>query len=561
MPTDVPETPPIQQRAQIETKDNTARQGCLHTMSRVAGVGALVIFLACIVLIIILRWRAPSMDFATVNVLTLILGFFGLVALLTSVLLRSDVSLLTRLLTVGTIIVLVCAAMLTLRIARVSGRLVPTLRWRWSVKPDQLLATPQVAQTAGGIDLTTSTPNDFPQFLGPDRNLSLSLPKLDRDWNANPPELMWRRPIGAGWSGLTAVNGYAVTMEQRGPDELVTCYKVETGDLLWVHGTEARHETIMGGVGPRCTPTVDEGLVYALGATGILRCLDGATGELKWSDNLLQRCGVTPEEDLRAVAWGRAASPLVVGQLLIVPLGGPKGGPFFGLAAYDKTTGQLRWQGGADQVSYASPTLATLCGIQQVVIVNEKTVSGHRVEDGQIIWSYPWEGNSAANASTSQAVVLSDERVLLSKDYGTGAELIQLTARDDSTLQADRIWAKSSLLKTKFTNVVVKDEFAYGLSDGILECVELDGTGKRRWKDRRRGSFGHGQILAVDDVILVQDESGDVVMVELNPTELVVLGRLTALSDQTWNNLCLYGPYLLVRNSVEAACFKLPLRN
>ena len=99
---------------------------------------------------------------------------------------------------------------------------------------------------------------------------------------------------------------------------------------------------------------------------------------------------------------------------------------------------------------------------------------------------------------------------------------------------------------------------AYALSDGILECVEVD-TGRRRWRDRR-GDYGPGQILLVGDVILVQAESGEVVMVEANPDRLVELGRIPALTDQTWNNLCLYDHYLLVRNSVEAACYDLPLR-
>ena len=86
------------------------------------------------------------------------------------------------------------------------------------------------------------------------------------------------RPIGAGWSGFAAVNGFAVTMEQRGPDELVTCYTIATGEVQWAHALTARHGTIMGGVGPRATPTIHAGRVYALGATGVLRCLDGATG-------------------------------------------------------------------------------------------------------------------------------------------------------------------------------------------------------------------------------------------------------------------------------------------
>ncbi|MHB9077255.1 MAG: outer membrane protein assembly factor BamB family protein [Pirellulaceae bacterium] len=529
-------------------------------MRVVVQIAWVVFMLGCLVGIILLRLQAGAMDYATANVLTLVLCFLAVLAVLVRWLLRSDLHWSWRWLPILGVVLAVVASGLLLRIDRVSGRLVPKLVFRWSPKPDQLLAPMVIYGIEVAVDVSTTTPNDFPQFLGPQRNLIVTGVELERDWVAHPPRLLWRQPIGAGWSGFSAVNGFAMTLEQRGDQELVTCYEVATGNPCWSHAVTARHETIAGGVGPRSTPTIDEGLVYALGATGVLRCLDGRSGTPLWQDDILQRYGVTPEQDLRAVMWGRSASPLVVGDLLIVPFGGPVGGPCASLAAYDKLTGELRWKCGEWQVSYASPTLANLCGTPQVVIVNEATVSGHRPEDGSVWWSFPWPGGSASNASVSQAVAVSDNRVLLSKDYGIGSALIELTAVPAGPWLVRELWAKPGVLKTKFTNVVIRDGFAYGLSDGILECVEIE-TGERRWKERRGGNFGHGQILLVGDVLLVQAESGEVVMLEANANKLVELGRFAALSDQTWNNLCLYGPYLLVRNAVEAACYELPRKN
>jgi outer membrane protein assembly factor BamB len=382
--------------------------------------------------------------------------------------------------------------------------------------------------------------------------------QLDPDWTSSAPQELWRRPIGAGWSGFSAVHSYAFTMEQRGPLELVTCYEVETGKPCWSHSIETRHETVMGGVGPRCTPTVHDGKVYALGATGVLRCLDGATGELIWSDNIPARYDVTAQADLRAVAWGRAASPLIVDGMVVVPFGGPVQGPFHSLAAYDAGSGQLLWTGGNQQVSYSSPALTTLAGRRQIVIVNESTVSGHDPATGAQLWSYPWPGSSTGSASVSQAVPVGSNRLLLSKGYGQGAELIEIGAGGDGGLTASSLWDDTRVLKTKFTNVVVLGDEVYGLSDGILECVRLS-DGKRLWKDRRRADLEHGQLLCVGNLILAQAESGDVVLFQPDPGGYRELGRFAALNDQTWNNLCLYGPYLLTRNSVEAACFKLPI--
>jgi outer membrane protein assembly factor BamB len=378
---------------------------------------------------------------------------------------------------------------------------------------------------------------------------------LDPDWSQCPPRRLWKQPIGAGWSGFAAVNGWAVTMEQRGEDELVTCYDARTGRLCWAHGVKARHSTTMGGAGPRCTPTIHQGKVYTLGATGLLHCLDGSSGTVVWSEDLLRRYGVAPDQEVWGVAWGRAASPLVVDQLLIVPAGGPAGGPYVSLAAFDKDSGRLVWEAGDRQVSYASPTLTTLAGMRQILIVNENSVTGHDVATGRVLWSHDWPGGSTSNASVSQAVPVGEDRVLLSKGYGGGAALLRLAAAGEGSLDARSLWRSASVLKTKFTNVVLHDGHVYGLSDGILECVDV-ATGERCWK---RGRYGHGQVLGVRDLLLVQAESGEVILVEARPERFNEVGRFTALAGKTWNNLCLYGRLLLARNAQEAACYELTL--
>jgi outer membrane protein assembly factor BamB len=539
-----------------QKQSNKPVRGMMRAIRRVIGW---TIIIGCVGGIIALRLLAGVMDFGQANIFTYLLVIVLGITLLVRWFVRRDLNWIQRWVPIGVVLLALVVTARLVRVDGVSGRLVPKLAWSWTLKPDQRLDAPSIVGASHPVDLKTTASYDFPQFLGPQRNLILAGPALERDWSAHPPRLMWRQAIGAGWSGFSAVNGFAVTMEQRGGQELVSCYEVEGGQMRWSHGVAARHETLAGGTGPRCTPTIDGGRVYALGATGILRCLGGATGKLLWQDAILERYGVTPESDLSAVAWGRAASPLVLGDLLIVPWGGPKGGPYVSLVAYDKVTGEIRWKGGTEQVSYASPSYVTLCGVPQILIVNASSVSGHRPEDGVVLWSYDWPGNSSANASASQAVVVADNRVLLSKAYGTGAALIELHVKEKDTWEPTLVWKRSGSLKTKFTNVVVHDGLVYGLSDGIMECVQLS-DGKPRWKDRRRGDFGHGQLLLVGDSLLVQAESGEVVMLEPSGESLKELGRFPALSDQTWNNLCLYGRFLLVRNSVEAACYELPTR-
>lgn len=497
-------------------------------------------------------------DHSVANVASWVLAFLALASLLIWFWLFSGYSRRVRAASLVGIVASAVTLAILFRVERISGELIPTFAFRYSPRPDARIALPRLQANgqSPAVDLLTTTENGFPQFLGPQRSTSVEHIALARDWAARPPKLVWKREIGAGWSAFSVVNGHAVTMEQRGDQEMVTCYNVKTGQPEWAHSTATRFEILSGGVGPRSTPTIDEGMVYALGAKGHLLCLDGATGERRWQKNLLEEYGISLDEESASLPWGRSGSPLVVDDRVIVPAGGPADGHKVSLVAYDKRTGERVWEGGDRQISYSSPALAVLAGVRQILIVNEDTVSGHDVKTGRVLWDYPWPARSNADPNVSQAVPIGASRVLLSKGYGQGAALLELARGDGGIFATQIVWKNPKVLRTKFTNVAVKDGCVYGLSDGILECVDLE-TGRRVWKD---GRYRHGQILRAGDLLLVLAESGEMVLVEATPERANhVLGRFQAIEGMTWNNIALYGPSLLVRNSEEAACYELPL--
>jgi outer membrane protein assembly factor BamB len=500
-------------------------------------------------------------DHGKANVTALVLVCLAVLTVLGWFVVLSGWSRGARLGLLAAVVAAVAGFFAVFRLDHFSGDLVPSFALRYAAKPDQTLALPQeaAATVRPPIDLSTITPQDFPQFLGPSRSASVEGVRLATD-AAMPRLPVWRQPIGAGWSGFSVRNGHAVTMEQRGEQELVTCYEVRTGRLEWFHATATRYEGTAGGVGPRSTPTIHGGKVFALGAGGDLLCLDGATGRCLWEKNLLRQFGVTPEEDLAVVAWGRAASPLVVGDRVIVPAGGNKDGEPVSLAAFDARDGRLLWEGGRRQISYSSPALATLAGAQQILIVNEDTASGHDVQTGRVLWETKWDGRSNRDPNVSQAVPVPPDRVFLSKGYNQGAMLLGLVPKADGAFDTEVVWQDSKVMKTKFTNVTIRDGCVYGLSDGILECIDL-ASGRRIWK---KGRYEQGQLLRAGEVLVVMSESGEIVLVEATPDRPNhVFGRFQALqdTDRCWNTIALAGPYLLVRNAGEAACYKLGIRN
>ena len=438
-------------------------------------------------------------------------------------------------------------------------------RWklRFAADADQLLAG--IAGESEASDWQT-TPHDYPRFLGNGYWAEVDGVSLETDWEKHPPTEVWRREIGAGWSAFAIVGNYAVTQEQRGDHEIVSCYRVDNGEVVWTHVDEARFDPAdfqggLGGIGPRATPTIHDGKILTQGGTGIVNCLDARTGKVLWSHDTAAETGAS------VTTWGKSGSPLVVDDLVVVNVGAPndeaaREGYNSSLVAYDLETGKLRWATGNRQASYASPLVATLAGERQIVIVNEKFITAHRVDDGSVLWEYPWADEGDSNATTTQPIPLAGDRLFLSKGYRVGSSLLKITKNADGKFAAEPLWDPpiKLVMKTKFANAVVRDGYVYGLDDVLLSCIEVE-TGKVQWKKRRNHEFGHGQIMLIGDAILVLSETGELALVEATPDEYRELSSIQALDseDTTWNTPAFAPPYLLIRNSRQAACYRLPL--
>jgi outer membrane protein assembly factor BamB len=234
------------------------------------------------------------------------------------------------------------------------------------------------------------------------------------------------------------------------------------------------------------------------------------------------------------------------------------------LVAFDLESGDVRWAAGSRKAAYVSPVIADLAGERQILMVNESYITAHRASDGEVLWEHPWGSADDSTGSASQPVPLPGDRVFLSKGYGVGSSLVAVRRDSDGEFAVEPLWkpAIKRVMKTKFCNVVVRDGYAYGLDDVLLECIELE-TGKVKWKNRRSPEFGHGQIMLIGDVILVLSEVGELALVAATPERYQELASMQVLGDAhvTWNNPAFAPPYLLVRNAREAACYRLPLKD
>jgi outer membrane protein assembly factor BamB len=453
----------------------------------------------------------------------------------------------TRLKGLATLIITIVAFNLLLKVdGVVDGRGLPRLVWRWSSAPKSALAEPLPhAESNPSIkaDPRLAQAADAPQFFGLNRDGTAPDIGLAKDWKEAAPKQLWRQPIGAGWSAFAVAQGRAYTQEQRGEEELVTCYELLTGKLLWAHADKARFTQWQGGEGPRATPTLHEGRVYAYGATGILSCLDASTGKPLWQHRVLE------ENKIANIEWGICASPLIVDDLVIVT-GGNTRGPI--LFAFLAGSGSPAWKAGDDQASYASPILATLAGKRVILSNNARSLTAHDPATGTIIWEHSWGVEKWPKAS--QPVVVSPNQVFLSAGYGMGCLLLEVKADTDGKLTATELWT-SLKMKTQFNSPALLNGHLYGLDDGRLACLDIT-NGERLWKE---GRFASGQSLLVGNLVIIQSEDGPVHLCAAKSEGFQELGKLDALSSKTWNHPTLAGRYLLARNDREAVCYELPM--
>jgi len=379
----------------------------------------------------------------------------------------------------------------------------------------------------------------WPGFRGPHRDGVVRGVRIGTDWTTTPPVELWRRAVGPGWSSFAVRGDFIYTQEQRGEEEVVSCYRLSTGEPVWLHRDPVRFWESNGGAGPRATPTVHEGRVYAMGATGMLNALDVDRGTPIWKrDAAKDTERIVPD-------WGFAGSPLVIDDLVIVALAG-------GLAAYDAATGDLRWLGPAGGGGYSSPHLATIDGVPQVLLLRGSRTISVAPADGAVLW----EDVGPPSVSIVQPAIVDGDVLMAPGEAmgGMGIRRVSVSHRQGVWSVEER-WTSRGL-KPYFNDFVVHEGHAYGFDGGILSAIDLE-DGSRVWKG---GRFGHGQLVLLpdQDLLLVLSEEGELALVSATPDRFTEIARVPGIEGKTWNHPVVVGGLLLVRNDREMAAFRLP---
>ena len=396
-----------------------------------------------------------------------------------------------------------------------------------------------------------STPNDWPQWRGPNRDAVSPETGLLAEWPNDGPPLLWKATgLGKGLASVAIVGNRAYTMGDRNGQGAVIAMDLATHKVVWTAavGKEWNDK------GERCTPTVDGGLVYALGAHGDLVCVDAATGRERWRKSLPRDFGGQMMSD-----WGYSESPLVDGEKLICTPGGRAAM----IVALDKKTGRLIWksavpsigQRGKDGAGYASCVVSEGGGIRQYVTLVGHGLIGVAAKDGRFLWGYDRVANGTANIPTP---AVRGDYVFGSAGYGSGAALLKLTASGDSVKAQEVYFLDGNTFQNHHGGFVLVGDYIYGghgHTTGAPICIEFL-TGKVIWKASQPAG-GSAAVAYADGRLYFRYESGSMVLIEATPEGYRQKGMFTipVKTGESWPHPSIADGRLFLRDNDTLMCF------
>ncbi len=324
----------------------------------------------------------------------------------------------------------------------------------------------------GGVSVAGAS--DWPQWRGPDRNGISRETGILKEWSDGGPRVLWRVPLGEGFSGISVAQGRVYTMFSEEDDEFVICLDASNGEEIWRFRSDSTYYESEGGNGPRATPTVDREFLFTVSAQGKFYALNSMNGEQIWSYDLIR------DFNSYMPRWGFSSSPLVEGNMLLVEVGG-NNGKF--IVAFDKTNGEVLWSSHTDKLGYASPIAVTIGGVRQLIVFAGLRLLAVSTDSGELLWSYPWRtGRFDVHAATP--IFIPPDKIFISSAYGKGAAVIQVKVMDSPEsddrikMEVKEVWMHERM-QNRLATSILHGNHLYGFHKTILKCIDANtGTEK-----------------------------------------------------------------------------------
>lgn len=357
---------------------------------------------------------------------------------------------------------------------------------------------------------------DWPQFLGPERNGIYRGPALSDTWGPRGPRVVWRKPVGQGFSGPVVAQGRVILFHRVSNQEVVESLDPRTGMTQWRYAYATTYRDDFGfDEGPRAVPVVADGVVYTFGAEGQLHAIDLAKGTKLWSEDTMRRFTVAKG------FFGAGGSPIVEEGRVMANVGGAAAG----IVAFDAKTGKVLWTATNHQASYSSAVSATFGGQRVAVFLTRAGLVGLDPASGRVVFERPHRARMAASVNAATPLVVGD-LLFVSAEYGPGAALLRVNGAGSLA----QVWASDEALTNHYATSVHHDGVLYGYHgrqefNPSFRAVELR-TGKVRWSEDR---FRAGSVTLAGDRLLIVRETGEVILAAASPDAFTPIARAQVL--------------------------------
>lgn len=399
---------------------------------------------------------------------------------------------------------------------------------------------------------------DWPDWRGVNRDGVWEEKGIIESFPSDTISVKWSVPINPGYSGPTVANGkvYVSDRIEKKQQERVLCVDETTGQKVWEFVYDCEYSGIGYPAGPRASVVLNNGKAYSLGSMGHFFCFDAASGKVLWQKDL------NTEYEIVMPIWGIAATPLVVGDKIIVHVSGSNNAS---IVAFNKNSGDELWRKLDDRAGYSAPILIEKNGKKVVVNWTEHSLSGLDPETGEIYWHFPWKTGSGMSIATP---VLYDDHIFVSAFY-SGSLLVKLG--DDYTT-AEKVWQRSGESERKtdalhcvMNTPIILGKYIYGVdSYGELRCLDFN-TGDRVWENQtavKRNRWANIHFVKNEDIIWMFNEQGELLIAKLLPEGFKEIDRAFLIAPTkkqlgrgvTWTHPAFANKHIFIRNDKELIC-------
>ena len=360
---------------------------------------------------------------------------------------------------------------------------------------------------------------EWPQILGPDRNgIAADDEVVADEWPADGPYTLWQRDVGGGYAGVAVADKRALLFHRVEGKEVTEALDAATGKTLWTdqHPTTFKPE-VGTGDGPLCVPVIQGGRVFTFGAQGLLTCLDAATGKRLWQRDTHADFGAQTGD------FGAGSSPIVMGKLVIVNVGGAKNEA--GIVAFSTATGETVWTKTGERASYSSPVPVMIADVPHLLVITRYRVILLDPVTGAIRWQFAF-GARGPTVNAANPLVLADKQgkphLLVTAAYGIGS-LYGSFNKAGMT----KIWAGTESLATQYCTPIARGGFLFAIDgrDDVppadFKCIKQS-TGEVVWQE---SNFGYGSLIFADGKIIATKVDGELVLIRPDTAGLQVLAR------------------------------------